>query len=235
MASMTRELPFAMANRSRGSSLVVIGSPASTLRRRWSQGLQGMGAIQKVAERAALERSMATLKPTMLLVDFALLRGGVRDVPALQRLSPSTKIVLLTSTPDEKEAISALKAGAKGYHDNALDPSLLKRAVEVVQKGEIWIARNVIPHLLSELASLTEPRRTAPPTPMHRSLDHLTSREREIAHLIGTGASNKEIASQLNISVKTVKAHLTAIFRKLGLSDRLRLALSVAEHIHASP
>lgn len=230
---MIPEPRFAMANRGRGSPLIVIGSPAATLRRRWSQGLQGMGAIQEVAKRAALERSMATLKPIVLLVDFALLRGGVRDMPALQRLSPSTKIVLLTSTPDEREAISALKAGARGYHDNALDPSLLKRAVEVVQKGEIWIARNVIPHLLAELASLTERRQAGAPAGVHVSLDHLTPREREIAHLIGTGASNKEIAGQLYISVKTVKAHLTTIFRKLGLSDRLRLALSIAEHSRA--
>jgi DNA-binding NarL/FixJ family response regulator len=175
---------------------------------------------------------MASLKPTILLLDLALPNlGGVGGIRAIQRLSPPTKIVLLTGTPDEKEGISALKAGARGYCNTDIDAALLKKAVEMVQKGEIWVARKLIPHLLEELASLTERRQKDSPAKPDSRLDRLTPREREIVHLIGGGASNKEIASQLKVTEGTVKAHLTAIFRKTGLSSRLQLALFVAEHM----
>jgi DNA-binding NarL/FixJ family response regulator len=193
-----------------------------------------MVAIHEVAERAALERSMATLNPAVLLLDLALPHLGIEGVPTIQRLSPSTQIVLFSSSPDEKEAISALKAGARGYHSRDIAPYLLRKAVQLVRKGEIWVGRNVIPHLLKELTSLTERRKPDAPAGPDGRLDRLTPREREITHLIGNGASNKEIASQLEVTEKTVKAHLTAIFRKLGLSDRLRLALFVSEHSRMS-
>ena len=84
--------------------------------------------------------------------------------------------------------------------------------------------------LLEELTALTERRHKEFPPNLDTRLDRLTPREREIAQLIGGGASNKEIAGRLNITEATVKAHLTAIFRKLGLSDRLGLALFVTEY-----
>jgi DNA-binding NarL/FixJ family response regulator len=177
---------------------------------------------------------MATLTPAMLLLDLTLLQLGIESVPVIQRLSPTTRIVLFSSNPDEREAVSALKAGARGYHGRNIDPYLLKKAVQMVQQGEIWVGRNVIPHLLSELTSLTERRKRDAPAKPDGRLARLTPREREITHLIGDGASNKEISSQLNITEKTVKAHLTAIFRKLGFSDRLRLALFVSEHSRLS-
>jgi len=212
--------------------MVLIASPNPRVRRRWRQALQGRSAIHQVATRAALERSMAHLKPAILLLDLGLpMLGGVGGVPALQRLSPPTRIVLLTGTLDEKEGLSALKVGARGYCNTEIDPALLKKAVQMVREGQIWAGRNLIPHLLEELTSLTERRREAPPGDRDSRLDRLTPREREIAHLIGGGASNKEIASRLNVTEGTVKAHLTAIFRKIGLSGRLQLALFVAEHM----
>src|SRR6266545_1634209 len=95
--------------------------------------------------------------------------------------------------------------------------------VERVHDGEIWAERKLIARLLEEYASrgneLEQNRKS------DRRLAPLTPREREIAFLIGAGASNKEIASRLRVGQGTVKAHLTAIFRKLGFSDRLQLGL----------
>lgn len=212
--------------------MVLVASPNPGLRRRCRAALRGTSALQEVTTRAALERSMAHLKPAVLLLDIDLpMLDGVGGVRAIHHLSPPTKIVLLTGTLDEKEGLSALKAGARGYCQKDTESALLKKAVQMVRKGDIWAGRNLIPHLLEELTSLTERRREAPPGDRDSRLDRLTPREREIAHLIGGGASNKEIASRLNVTEGTVKAHLTAIFRKIGLSGRLQLALFVAEHM----
>jgi DNA-binding NarL/FixJ family response regulator len=210
--------------------VVLIASPISGVRGQWTQGLQDKFALYEAAERSALERSMADLKPAILLLDLALPGlGGVEGARAVQRLSPMTSIILLTSTPNDREGLAALKGGARGYCSLDTDPALLRKAVMVVLKGEIWVARNVYAPLLEELTSLTERRHKEFPPNLDTRLERLTPREREIAQLIGGGASNKEIAGRLNITEATVKAHLTAIFRKLGLSDRLGLALFVTE------
>ena len=123
-----------------------------------------------------------------------------------------------------------LEAGAKGYCSMEMDPVLLTKAVKMVQKGEVWVGRKVISHLLDTLVSLTEQQRNRSLPKADPSLDVLTPREKEIVQQIGGGSSNKEIAHQLHVSEKTVKAHLTSIFRKLGVSDRLHLALYVNGH-----
>jgi two-component system nitrate/nitrite response regulator NarL len=217
--------------RTASASVVLIASPIAGVRAEWSQGLQEKFPVYEVAERSALDKSMANLKPAILLLDLALPGlGGVDGVPAVQRVSPLTAIILMTSTPNDREGLAALKVGARGYCSHGMDPNLLRKAVMVVVKGEIWVARNVFAPLLEELTSLTERRHKEFPPNLDTRLDRLTPREREIAQLIGGGASNKEIAGRLNITEATVKAHLTAIFRKLGLSDRLGLALFVTEY-----
>ena len=155
--------------------------------------------------------------------------NGVEGVSAIQRLSPRTKIVVLTSAPDEREEIAALKAGAKGYCDRDIAPPLLEKAVQRVQKGEVWIGRKVISSFIEELAGLTYGRETATPGERRRTLKLLTSRELEVAYLIGFGARNREIANRLKVAERTVKAHVTSIFRKLSLSNRSQLTLFVAK------
>lgn len=213
------------------SALVLIAGPDAGMRKQWRQGLQEKFAVQEVADRSALEASLLSTKPAVLLLDLALRRlSGVGDIPAVQKVSPSTKIILLTGAPNEKEGVYALKAGAKGYCEKGLPPALLCKAVEMVLTDQIWVGRNVVPHLLEELASLSARRLQDASAESFSQLESLTRRERAVACLVGDGASNKEIASRLSITEATVKAHLTAVFRKLGLSDRLRLALFMAEH-----
>ena len=91
-----------------------------------------------------------------------------------------------------------------------------------MQKGEIWAGRTLVARLIEELGARV---RTHPRTDSSARVGGLTTREREIAGLVSGGASNKEIAARLGVTERTVKAHLTAIFRKIGVTDRLRLAL----------
>jgi len=211
-------------------ALILIAGPSSSAVKRWRHGLHGMSVIREVTGRLALEQSVTKLKPTVLLLDFALPKlGGIEGVQAIRRLSPTTKIVLIGTMDNEKEAVSALKAGVDAYCNKDINPALLKKAVERVQNDEIWLPRNLIRSLLQELTSSTEPEQKES-TSEPGDLDCLTERKREIVHLLSRGSTNKEIANRLNVTVATIKAHLTAIFRKLGLSDRVSLAVYVAEH-----
>ncbi len=89
---------------------------------------------------------MANQKPIVLLLDISLPQlSRIEDVSEIQRLSPSTKIIPLTSTTNDKEAIRALMGGAKGYTSSDIGPSLLMKAIGVVQKGEIWAGAEIRP------------------------------------------------------------------------------------------
>ena len=166
-----------------------------------------------------------------MLLDIALPGlGGASGIASVQKLRAAAKIIVLTGAPDEREGIAILKAGARGYCHRDIDGALLEKATDVVLKGEIWVGRKLIPHLLEELTVLTEQRRRDAPGKSDERLERVTPRERQIVDLLSAGASNKEIAKRLNVTERTVKAHLTAIFRKLGLSGRLQLALFALEH-----
>lgn len=205
--------------------VVLIATPTASARKQWTQALEGMCTVLAVGERGSLDRSLADLKPDILLLDLALHRlGGLEGVQAIRQLSPETKIVLFARSPNAKEGISLLRAGAWGYCEKAIEPLLLRKAVLMLQQGEVWVKRNLVPHLIGELARLTR-RRMKDSASHDTRLASLTPREREVVSLIGEGASNKEIASRLMMTEHTVKAHLTTIFRKLGLSGRVQLAL----------
>ncbi|TAL12199.1 MAG: response regulator transcription factor [Nitrospirae bacterium] len=211
--------------------LVLIAAPIAELRWQWSQGLGLRYAFHEVAERHELERDMEALHPAVLLLDLALCpSGGTTEIALIQRASPSTKILVLTGNPVEAEGVAALKAGARGYCRRDVAPALMRKAVEMIQEGQVWMERTILPHLLEELTSSDEHRLQASSLAPDGPLTRLTRREHDVSDLIASGASNREIARRLHVTEATVKAHLTAIFRKLGVSDRLQLGLYVTRH-----
>ena len=209
-------------------ALVMIASADAELRQRWIAGLQNHFTIQQVWNEE-VGRSLADSKPDLLLLDRDLPGiGGVEGLSVLHQMCPSTKIIFFTSRHDEREAVNVLKAGARGYCVKEIESSHLRKAVKVIQNGEVWVGRRIICQLLAELPSCTEKGQEDGPAQADVYLRYLTPRERQISLLVSEGSCNKEIASQLNISERTVKAHLTVVFHKLQISDRLRLGLFVA-------
>ena len=152
-----------------------------------------------------------------------------KSIARARNLNPATNIVVLSGAIPEETELALFKAGVRGYCRNDIDPQLLKRVIVAVQVGELWIRRSLVPRLLDELgvqfSSTVDDKRA-----VTGRLAYLTVREREIAALVGSGGTNKQIAKQLDISERTVKAHLTEIFRKLGIADRLKLALLLANN-----
>lgn len=222
-------LPSLLLRERNESAAVVLIASANGLRERWRQAVRVPLVIREVSDCSSLEQNLASECPSVLLLDLELPGlGGIGEVVRIRRLRPTMRIVVLTSRPDEREAVAALKAGAWGYSHRDIAPGLLTKALDAIQRGEIWIGRKLIPLLLEELRALSEP----PPSPRAGSdggIGRVSAREREVAQFVGAGASNKEIATRLGITQRTVKAHLTATFRKLGISGRLQLVLIMLE------
>lgn len=131
---------------------------------------------------------------------------------------------LLSYAPDSREAFQALEAGARGYA-HALSPPELLRQIEVVTNNQgIW----VLPELLAQVVGGAFRALGGQAALREHTLAPLTERERAVALAVADGQTNKEVARRLDITERTVKAHLGAVFRKLGVRDRLQLILRLS-------
>ncbi|MCM8611037.1 response regulator transcription factor [Accumulibacter sp.] len=131
--------------------------------------------------------------------------------------------VILADEPDEESALAALNAGAAGFCNGHAAPVVLRQVAAVVGSGGIWIGQGLMKRLLAATARLLGERDSA--RAAWRS--KLTPREQEVALALARGSSNKEIARQFGISERTVKFHVSALFDKLAVRDRLQLSLLV--------
>ncbi|MGH7312633.1 MAG: LuxR C-terminal-related transcriptional regulator [Candidatus Rokuibacteriota bacterium] len=177
--------------------------------------------IAEVTARPGLYHDVAALRPSVVLFDVGV-RADTDALGMVSALSALAKVIVLADLDDDALAIQALKAGASGFCPRDTAPALIRKAVRLVEAGEIWVGRRVLLRLIEELAELR-----ADAAHDFTGADLLTPRERDIASLIARGESNKQIACDLSISVKTVKAHLTNVFKKLGVSTRVQLALTL--------
>ena len=212
--------------------MIVIACSDPKLVNRWNRALGKKYPSYTVSQKTALVRAVSSLKPSLLIlhIGFPRLRVG-RDLPAIQGLSPLTKVLVISDSPTTSEGISVLKAGAKGYCSSHINAALFKKAVKTVLQNELWAGRKIVTKLVEEMIAHSRHEMLAVRSPL--SFDALSARKRQIADLVIKGDTNKEIASRLNISEATVKSHLTGIFRRLQLSGRLGLALLSRAHTPA--
>ena len=144
-------------------------------------------------------------------------------VGALRARFAGCRVVVLANIPNDDEALAALGAGAQGYCNAYADPEVLKQVAEVAGRGGLWVGETLLSRLLGGLSQRLAER---PADDANGPLARLSVREREIAQRVMRGENNKEIARGLDIAERTVKAHLTVVFEKLGVRDRLQLALA---------
>ena len=155
----------------------------------------------------------------IVLVD-ATVPGIIAADSAIWAHKDRLRLVVCSLAPEDEEGLMMLQAGAVGYVHAYCDPEMLQQVVGVVSSGEIWVGRNLMMRLLKGMHQLSGQTN-------EHALDSLTERERQVATLTAKGQSNKEIARALDITERTVKAHISTIFEKMGVSDRLQLALKV--------
>lgn len=140
------------------------------------------------------------------------------------------RVLIMGDQYQEASQIQAIAAGASGYCENDAQESLFHKAVKSVLDGEIWLQRHLLPKVIGAFAKRPQTNNNPEKNKKYEQLlKELSNRELDVAKMIGAGKTNKVIASSLDISERTVKAHLTSIYKKLHIPDRLHLAISISE------
>lgn len=169
-------------------------------------------------------RSVQTHTPDLLLIDISMPKiSGIDAVRETRKLSPETKILVLTVHKTEEYVLEAFSAGANGYVLKDADHNELSMAISSVLRGKSYLSPDISGRVLE---SYLEDKKSLKP---HTTWDTLTQREREILKLIAEGHKNKEIADLLCISVKTVGKHRTNLMGKLDLHSAAALTAYAAD------
>ncbi|MBS1873073.1 MAG: response regulator transcription factor [Acidobacteria bacterium] len=173
--------------------------------------------------REVLER-VQELEPDVLLLDLRMPNlDGLAALQALQQANRSTRVIVLTASEDKNEFVQAMKLGCSGIVLKQTAPDLIIKSIRKVNAGEIWLDSHTTAAVMRQFSSPIDMAPTGQSKTRERS--PLSQREREIVALVAQGYKNKEMAEKMFISEQTVKNHLHNIFDKLGVSDRLELAL----------
>ena len=185
-----------------------------------AHSLRTQPGIAVVAEGATAADALAIAAdlPDVMLLDVSMPGGGISALGRITTAYPVVKVIMLTVSEDEEDVTAALRAGARGYVLKGVAARELVSIVRSVAAGEVYITPSLATSLLVEL---TAPAGKSPTSP----LADLTERERQIIELVAGGDSNKEIASRLGLSEKTVKHHMTNILQKLQVRNRVEAAL----------
>jgi DNA-binding NarL/FixJ family response regulator len=169
------------------------------------------------------ERLILDTSPDVVLLDVHMPDGG--GVEVIRRVAPQrpdTRFLALSVSDDAEDVIAVIRAGARGYVTKTISGNELADAIRRVHGGDAVFSPRLAGFVLDAFAG-------APPAPADAALDQLTPREREVLQHIARGYMYKEIAHRLDISAKTVEAHVSAVLRKLQLSSRHELSRWAAE------
>ncbi|NYE05176.1 DNA-binding NarL/FixJ family response regulator [Bacillus niacini] len=159
-----------------------------------------------------------TLKPDLVLMDLVMPEmDGIQATKIIKTEMPEIKILMLTSFSDQDHVIPALEAGASGYQLKDIEPDELIDCIRKIMSGENQLHPKATSHLLANLSNKENKERNL--------LEQLTKRELDVLKEIAKGKSNKEIASTLFITEKTVKTHVSNLLAKLEVADRTQAAL----------
>lgn len=184
----------------------------------------GLSVVASVSTGESLMQAVQTLKP-----DIAVISSTLQDGPFSRRSSvadarsrtPQCPWILMLDQSEPQLVVAAFRAGAKGVFSRAqTDISLLAKCVRKVMEGEIWADNKQILYLLEAVTGCGDVTRSPASTPVK-----LTPREQSVVRLVVQGMVNREIADTLHLSEHTIKNYLFRIFDKLGVSNRVELAL----------
>ena len=190
--------------------------------------IEVVGASVSGEETLDMVRS---LQPDVVLMDIILPDvDGITVTGQIKRAQPDVKVVLLTGYHQERYIFEALQMGASGYLSKDATAQTVKDAVRTAYRGESLLEPKVTTQLITEFVKMKKgDRPRQPEEPQEDGLRGLTTREREILKLIAQGKSNQDISTELFISEHTVKTHISNLFRKLGMTDRVQAVLYAIE------
>ncbi len=213
--------------------LTLLACSNTELLARWEESVFGMSSTVITNSLRQTKDKIHKIKPDLLLLDYNLLGPDQqKDVLEIAATIPQTKILLFSPKLPDNVEWTLFRSGIRGCCDLAMKPEQINNAIKAILKGELWIRRSLTSFMLDELVEVSIEKERIE-SAIHDLLSNLTKREYEIAMLVGHGESNKRIANRLDITERTVKAHLTEIFRKLQISDRIKLALMMKDTVSA--
>ena len=193
-------------------------SAPGRMQERWAQAFPDARVVPDIS--MAQERNASV--SGSLWLDLSSMQSELQLETVVSAVAKGWPVVAMVGVPEEAKAFELLKAGSQGYcHINAVSGQLREIAL-VVEHGGLWMPPGLVQRFLAISTRVIPAALPAVP-----ELNDLTSRELMVAEQVAHGASNREIAHALEITERTVKAHISAIFEKLGVRDRVQLALKV--------
>jgi DNA-binding NarL/FixJ family response regulator len=176
------------------------------------------GKIQLVPVIGTIQELLANPAVEYLVVDLNSSSGGFETVEAVRRSRPGMRQIVIGPDNEDELVLSSIVAGARAYLDTSAGTDTIRQAIEIVVSGSIWAPRRLLSKLIDRL--LDVPDTNLPSEPLR-----LTARESQVLELILTARSNREIARELGIEERTVKAHVGRLMRKAGAENRIELSM----------
>lgn len=204
---------------------VLLGSASGPVLLRWQALLAEANPMQQAGTVEELKRRAASGR-----FDLIMLHRDLADAPTcaeLRALAPGSKLFLLSDRPEPEEGLAFLKLGIVGYANTYISQERLLEALRVIGNEGVWLGQQVIQQLILEAAARAGAEPGGGERGAERLLAALSPTERRVAELVAGGRTNLEVAAELGIVERTVKAHLTSIYGKLHIGNRLSLALVV--------
>ena len=197
------------------------------------QSRPGMTIVGEAGSRDDALALAGSERPDIILLDLDLGGdSGMALIGDLMSAASEAKIIILTGLRDAEAHRQAVLRGAMGIVRKEKAAEALIKAIQRVHAGEAWLDPSLMAGVLTEIGRSNKPKKIEPEA---EKIATLTKREREVVALIGEGIKNKEIADRLFISETTVRHHLTSIFDKLGVGDRVELLIYAFRHGLANP
>lgn len=180
------------------------------------------GKPQLVPVIGTVSELFAAHPPEYLVVDLHS-SAGVAALETVRQMGPETRLIVIGPQGDDELVMSSIVAGARAYLDPGAGPETVRQAIEIVTSGSIWAPRRILSKLIDRLLKV--------PDSSSATIYQLTDRERQVLELILAARSNREIASQLGIEERTVKAYVGRLMRKTGADNRVKLSLLALNQI----
>jgi len=215
------------ASDSRTTPAILVASSNTPLTERISRILEEAFSLAITANSTDLDSLISQTNPLLVMLDPALFNDSLHEtITDTIHRTPLTRVIILEDENNNPvDQLVLFKNGVHGFLSHTISSTLLLKAAHAVCKGEIWVPRQLITKLIGELARESNAGTHTLSFAGNSAIEHLTPREIQVAEMVHRGGNNKSIARTLDISERTVKAHLSAIFRKLDIENRLHLAL----------
>ena len=192
--------------------------------RKLLDGAEDVQIIGEASNGNECVKMLARLKPDILLLDLRMPeKDGLGVLEEINFDTVQTRVIVLTAAEDDRDVVRAMRLGARGVVLKQSASDLLLKSIRKVHDGEIWLDNRMTAEVIDAFKKSAE-------AGQRREKPLLSDREKEIVQLVAQGFRNREIGEKLFISEQTVKNHLHNIFDKLGVSDRLELALYAIHH-----